>query len=146
LPFAHETAATLDAFNVPYEITIASAHRSPTLVSSYAQDAQKRGLKVLVAIAGYAAHLAGALAAITVLPVIGLPLANSPLSGFDSLLATVMTPSGVPVATVALNGAKNAALLACQILALADPSLRQKLLDYKAELERQVVEKAASIQ
>jgi phosphoribosylaminoimidazole carboxylase PurE protein len=140
-----EGAAALESLGVPYEMTIASAHRSPELARAYAQSAKDRGLKVLIAGAGYAAHLAGVLAAYTILPVIGVPLASSPLSGLDSLLATVMMPSGVPVATVAIGGAKNAAYLAAQILALADPVLAQKLIDYKAKLAQEVAAKAASL-
>ncbi|MDR2140614.1 MAG: 5-(carboxyamino)imidazole ribonucleotide mutase [Deltaproteobacteria bacterium] len=145
LPLVREAAETLDNLGVSWEMTIASAHRSPRLAQAYAQQARDRGIKVLVAAAGYAAHLAGVLAAETILPVIGLPLASSPLSGLDSLLSTVMMPAGVPVATVTLDGAKNAAVLAAQILALSDAPLAQRLLDYKNSLAEKVAEKAASL-
>ncbi|MDR1608327.1 MAG: 5-(carboxyamino)imidazole ribonucleotide mutase [Deltaproteobacteria bacterium] len=145
LPIMREATATLDSLGVPWEMTIASAHRSPRLASSYAQTARDRGLKVLIAGAGYAAHLAGVLAAETILPVIGLPLSGSPLNGFDSLLSTVMMPSGVPVATVTIGGAQNAAVLATQILALSDETLANNLLKFKARLAQKVEEKAANL-
>ncbi|MDR2422687.1 MAG: 5-(carboxyamino)imidazole ribonucleotide mutase [Deltaproteobacteria bacterium] len=145
LPVMREAAAALESFGVPYELTVASAHRSPALASGYARAARDRGLKVLVAGAGLAAHLAGALAAETILPVVGIPLASSPLGGLDSLLSTVMMPNGVPVATVAIGGAQNAAILAVQILALSDESLAEKLLERKVALASAVAEKAAAL-
>ncbi|MFH1139331.1 MAG: 5-(carboxyamino)imidazole ribonucleotide mutase [Pseudomonadota bacterium] len=140
-------AETLEQFGVPYEMTVASAHRSPELSSRYAASARKRGLKVIIAGAGWAAHLAGVLAAQTTLPVIGVPLDSSPLKGLDALLATVQMPPGIPVATVAIGpgGARNAALLAIQILALQQPDLENKLEKYKEEMARGVEKKAAKI-
>jgi phosphoribosylaminoimidazole carboxylase PurE protein len=119
----------LEEYGVPHEVRICSAHRTPERAATYAREAAGRGLKVLIAGAGGAAHLAGALAAGTVLPVIGVPLDSSPLQGLDALLATVQMPAGVPVATVAVgaSGARNAALLALAILAIGDPALRRRL-------------------
>jgi phosphoribosylaminoimidazole carboxylase PurE protein len=145
LPVMKEAAQTLDSFDVPWEITVASAHRSPDRAGLYAASAKARGLKVLIAGAGWAAHLAGVLAAGTTLPVIGVPLASSPLNGLDSLLATVQMPSGVPVATMALGGARNAAILAVQILALSDADLADSLVAYKEKMVRGVEEKAKKI-
>jgi phosphoribosylaminoimidazole carboxylase PurE protein len=125
----------LTELGVPHEILVLSAHRSPVEVGAYAEEAATRGLRVLIAGAGMAAHLAGALAARTVLPVIGVPLDGSPLLGLDALLATVQMPPGVPVATVAVGsaGAKNAGYLAAQILALSDSALRQRLQERRAQ-------------
>jgi len=141
-------AEVLDKFGVAYEMTVASAHRSPERASAYARGARARGLKVLIAGAGWAAHLAGVLAAETTLPVIGVPLDSSPLKGFDALLSTVQMPPGVPVATMAVGpaGARNAGLLAVQMLALSDKSLADKLLEYKEELARGVEEKARRVE
>jgi phosphoribosylaminoimidazole carboxylase PurE protein len=125
---------TLKEFEVPYEVLISSAHRSPDRAHLYASSAKERGLKVIICGAGWAAHLAGVIAASTILPVIGVPLSSSPLAGFDALLSTVQMPSGVPVSTVSLNGARNAALLAIQILALYNPELSEKLVDFKKQL------------
>ena len=144
LPVMQETLETLTNFDIPAEITVASAHRSPQRVLEYANNASRRGLKVLIAGAGGAAHLAGVLAAETSLPVIGVPIASSPLLGWDALLATVQMPAGVPVATMAVGkaGARNAAIMAAQILAVADKELQQRLQRYKEELARKVAEKA----
>ncbi|MEW6265406.1 MAG: 5-(carboxyamino)imidazole ribonucleotide mutase [Thermodesulfobacteriota bacterium] len=141
-------AETLEKFDIAYEMTVASAHRSPDRAAAYARTARERGLKVIIAGAGWAAHLAGVLAAATTLPVIGVPLPSSPLNGWDSLLATVQMPPGVPVATMALGegGARNAAILAAQMLALADDDLAARLLVYKKEMARGVEEKAAGIE
>lgn len=130
-----ECAGVLDQFGIAYEQQVMSAHRTPAKVAAYARDAAGRGLQVLIAGAGLAAHLAGALAAHTVLPVIGVPIDAGTLGGLDALLATVQMPAGVPVATVAIGkpGAKNAAWLALQILALQDPALAEKLRNKKAE-------------
>jgi phosphoribosylaminoimidazole carboxylase PurE protein len=117
----------LEELGVEYEIEVRSAHRDPEGVSEYARTARERGLKVVICAAGMAAHLAGAVAARTTLPVIGIPVAAGSLNGLDSLLSTVQMPSGVPVATVAVNGAANAAVLAAQILALSDADLAEKL-------------------
>ncbi|MDR1085518.1 MAG: 5-(carboxyamino)imidazole ribonucleotide mutase [Deltaproteobacteria bacterium] len=144
-PVMKEAALILDSFGIPWEMTVASAHRSPKLTGQYAQTARDRGLRVIIAGAGYAAHLAGVMAAETILPVIGIPLAASSLGGLDSLLSTVMMPSGVPVATVTIGGAKNAAVLAAQILALNDKSLARKLLDYKKDLADKVSDQAVKL-
>ena len=135
----------LHEFGVTYEITIASAHRSPARVEAYAREAEGRGLRVIIAGAGGAAHLAGVLAGLTVLPVIGVPLAGPALGGLDALLSTVQMPGGVPVATVGIGGARNAALLAVQILGTADPALRERYRAYKERLAREVEEKAARL-
>jgi phosphoribosylaminoimidazole carboxylase PurE protein len=144
LPVMQETLETLTNFDIPAEITVASAHRSPQRVLEYANNASRRGLKVLIAGAGGAAHLAGVLAAETSLPVIGVPIASSPLLGWDALLATVQMPAGVPVATMAVGkaGARNAAIMAAQILAVADQELQERLQRYKEELASKVAEKA----
>lgn len=127
LPVLEKCRARLDEYGVEYELNVLSAHRNPEGVSEYAGTARERGLKVIICAAGMAAHLAGAVAARTNLPVIGIPVASGALSGFDALLSTVQMPSGVPVATVAVNGAANAAVLAVQILALSDSELAEKL-------------------
>ena len=148
LPVMQEAFELLTNFGVPAEITVASAHRSPKRVSEYARTAKGRGLKVLIAGAGGAAHLAGVLAAETSLPVIGVPIASSPLTGWDALLSTVQMPAGVPVATMAVGkaGARNAAILAAQILAVADNKLQERLEHYKEELAEKVAEKAAAME
>ncbi|HXR98779.1 MAG TPA: 5-(carboxyamino)imidazole ribonucleotide mutase [Terriglobales bacterium] len=147
LPTMQLTANQLTKFGIPHEIEIISAHRSPARTAAYAREAKGRGLKIIIAGAGHAAALAGALAAETTLPVIGVPLATSPLSGFDALLSTAMLPAGVPVATMAVGegGATNAAVLAAQILALGDAALAEKLVAYKRELEQKVLEKSAKL-
>ncbi len=148
LPVMQEAFEVLTNFGIPAEITVASAHRSPQRVSEYARSAKRRGLKVLIAGAGGAAHLAGVLAAETSLPVIGVPIESSPLTGWDALLSTVQMPAGVPVATMAVGkaGAKNAAILAAQILAVANSELQERLEHYKEELAEKVAEKAATLQ
>ena len=145
VPVMQEAARALGEFGVPCELTIASAHRSPARADRYAAEAEARGVQVLICGAGAAAHLAGAVAARTVLPVIGVPLAGGALGGMDALLATVQRPSGVPVASVAIGGARNAALLAVQILGTADPELRERYRAHKARLAAQVEEKAARL-
>ena len=132
MPVLERCTARLDDLEIEYELEVRSAHRNPESVSEYAQTARERGLKVIICAAGMAAHLAGSVAARTTLPVIGIPVAAGTLGGLDSLLATVQMPSGVPVATVAVNGAANAAVLAAQILALSDASLAEKLEGAKA--------------
>jgi phosphoribosylaminoimidazole carboxylase PurE protein len=146
-PIMEEAEKILERFGVPYEMTVASAHRSPERAREYARTAQGRGIQVIIAGAGWAAHLAGAMAAETVLPVIGVPIDSSPLKGIDALLATVQMPGGVPVAAMAVGkaGAKNAGVLAVQILALSNPALHQKLLEYKAEMARGVEEAAKEL-
>jgi phosphoribosylaminoimidazole carboxylase PurE protein len=135
LPFFEKAQATLKEFGVPFEFRIASAHRTPAVVAEYAAGARNRGLQVIIVGAGAAAHLGGAVAAHTTLPVLGVPLPTSPLQGFDSLLATVQMPGGIPVATLAVGaaGATNAAVLAIEILALHDGGLEKKLADYRQE-------------
>ena len=127
LPVLKKCTARLEALEIDYELEVRSAHRTPESVAEYVATARDRGLKVIICAAGMAAHLAGAVAARTNLPVIGIPVAAGTLGGLDALLATVQMPSGVPVATVAVNGAANAAVLAAQILALSDPDLAQRL-------------------
>jgi 5-(carboxyamino)imidazole ribonucleotide mutase len=127
LPVMERCTARLEDLGIGYEIEVRSAHRNPEDVAGYVTAAPERGIKVFICAAGMAAHLAGAVAARTNLPVIGIPIAAGTLGGFDALLATVQMPSGVPVATVAVNGAANAAVLAAQILALSDPDLAERL-------------------
>lgn len=134
LPVMEKAGGVLERFGVGFEIEVMSAHRKPARVAEYASSADDRGLKVLIAGAGLAAHLPGVVAAHTPLPVIGVPLHNDALGGADALYSCVQMPPGVPVATVAIGGAKNAAVLAAQILATADDALAQKLRDYKKEL------------
>jgi len=139
-PLVKKACETLDRFGVAYETRVISAHRTPDVALDYAKTAEERGLKVVIAAAGGAAHLGGVLAAGTVLPVIGMPVAGGALNGLDALYATVQMPSGVPVATVACGsaGPVNAALLAVQILGTADPSLREKFRAHKQELREKV--------
>ena len=143
-----ETTAVLKKFDIPFEMTVASAHRSPKRAAEFASTATTRGIKVIIAGAGHAAHLAGVIAAHTSLPVIGVPIDSSCLQGLDSLLATVQMPPGIPVATVAIGkpGARNAGILATQILAISNPELAQKLEKFKAEMALQVDEKATKIE
>jgi 5-(carboxyamino)imidazole ribonucleotide mutase len=134
-------AEMLQQFDIPYEMTIVSAHRTPDRMSEYAKQAQGRGIKVIIAGAGGAAHLPGMVAANTILPVIGVPVKSSnSIDGWDSVLSILQMPTGVPVATVALNGAKNAGILAAQILGTHDAVVAAKLSDYKKLLEAQVME------
>ncbi len=139
LEIMEQAAEQLKHFNIPYEITIVSAHRTPKRMFEYAENAEKRGLKVIIAGAGGAAHLPGMVASITTLPVIGVPVkSTNSLDGWDSILSILQMPGGVPVATVALNNAKNAGILAAQIIATSDESLKPKLQKYKTELREQV--------
>jgi len=146
LPVMREAAAILDELGVAYEMTIVSAHRTPQRLYDYARTAVERGLRVIVAGAGGAAHLPGMAAAITPLPVIGVPIKTSALSGQDSLLSIVQMPAGVPVATVAINGAKNAGILATQILGSADAVLLERVAQYKRDLESMVMDKVALLE
>ena len=132
LPVVCKAAETLASFGVPHEVHVYSAHRTPAQAAQFAKEAREKGFGVLIAAAGMAAHLAGALAAQTTLPVIGIPLKSSVMDGVDALLSTVQMPSGIPVATVAVDGAVNAALLAVQILAVEDPALAEKLEAHRA--------------
>ena len=145
LPIVQKGVDVLKSFNVPYEVHVYSAHRTPDEAGVFASKAEENGFGVLIAAAGMAAHLAGAIAARTTLPVIGIPCKSSALDGLDALLSTVQMPTGVPVATVAINGAGNAALLAVQILALSDSELSQKLKDKKESDRIQALEKDAKI-
>lgn len=141
LPVMEEVLSILETYEVEYEVRILSAHRSPEETSRYAATAAERGLKVLIAGAGWAAHLAGVVAAHTILPVIGVPIDSSPLQGMDALLATVQMPPGIPVATMAIGkgGARNAAIHAVQILALQQPGLAEKLKANKRKMAEEVV-------
>ena len=139
LPVMQDAAKELEKFGVPYEITVVSAHRTPDRAREYARSAAERDLRVIIAAAGGAAHLAGMTAAMTTLPVIGVPIKSDALNGIDALYSTVQMPPGVPVATVAINGAKNAAILAVQILAVHDENLRGKLMQYKKEMNDAVI-------
>lgn len=138
LPVMKETVEILRKFDVECELKVISAHRTPDFAVDYAKSAEERGLEVIIAGAGKAAHLPGVLAAYTVLPVIGVPIRTSTLGGADSLYSIVQMPGGVPVATVALNGAKNAALLAVQIMSTADEKLRSRFRDYKQKMAADV--------
>ena len=142
-----ETTRILKQFEVPYEITVASAHRSPERAAEFATTAWERGVRVIIAGAGHAAHLAGAMAAHTTLPVIGVPIDSSCLQGFDALLSTVQMPPGIPVATVSIgkSGARNAGILAVQILALSDVTLQAKLREFKIDMADKVAQKAEAL-
>lgn len=140
-----EAAKVCEEFGVPYEISVVSAHRTPDRAQEYAKTAQERGLKVIIAGAGGAAHLAGVMAAGTTLPVIGVPI-HSKLNGVDSFVSTLQMPPGVPVATMAIDGAKNAGLLAVQILALSDKELTNKLAGYKKDMADQIEAKAGKLE
>ncbi|MBT3047287.1 MAG: 5-(carboxyamino)imidazole ribonucleotide mutase [gamma proteobacterium symbiont of Ctena orbiculata] len=145
LPVMQEAAKVLRELQVPYEMTIVSAHRTPKRLYEYAGQAADRGLQVIIAGAGGAAHLPGMVAALSPLPVIGVPVKSSALSGEDSLLSIVQMPPGVPVATVAINGARNAGILAAQILSTARPELRQRVIDFKQALEAMVMAKVEAM-
>ena len=139
LPVMRGAAELLERLGVSYEMTIVSAHRTPDRLFEYARTAVDRGIRVIVAGAGGAAHLPGMAASLTPLPVIGVPVKSRAMSGQDSLLSIVQMPSGVPVATVAIDGGKNAGILAAQILGASDPEIRQRVADYKAELKEMVM-------
>jgi 5-(carboxyamino)imidazole ribonucleotide mutase len=139
LPIMAEAAEMLETFGIPFEITIASAHRTPERAAQYATTAQKRGIKVIIAGAGGAAHLPGVIASMTTLPIIGVPIKSSnSIDGWDSILSILQMPSGIPVATMALNGAQNAAILAAQIIAHCDSKVAGKLKDFKKSLKKKV--------
>ena len=146
-PVMSEAAKTLDKFGVGYEIEVVSAHRTPARAHEYATTAASRGLKILIAAAGAAAHLAGVMAANTTLPVIGVPMGSSSLNGLDALLSTVQMPGGIPVATMAIDkaGAVNAAIFAAQILGLSDPEIARKIVKHKEDLATSVAEKNARL-
>lgn len=146
LNIMNEAAAILKEFEIAYELTIVSAHRTPARMFEYATNAKERGLKVIIAGAGGAAHLPGMVASITTLPVIGVPIKSSnSIDGWDSILSILQMPNGVPVATVALNGAKNAGILAAQILGTFDESISLKVQQYKKQLETSVYEKVEKL-
>ena len=145
LPIVSKAVDTLRAFGVPFEVHVYSAHRTPAQAAEFAQNAEANGFGVLIAAAGMAAHLAGALAAQTTLPVIGIPCKSNTLDGIDALLSTVQMPSGIPVATVAIDGATNAALLSVEILALSDPALSAKLKEKRVKDAAAVLEKDRAI-
>ncbi|WP_443939275.1 5-(carboxyamino)imidazole ribonucleotide mutase [Pedobacter sp. MW01-1-1] len=146
LPVMQDAADVLKEFGIDFEITVVSAHRTPERMFTYAKEAQKRGIKVIIAGAGGAAHLPGMVASITTLPVIGVPVKSSnSIDGWDSILSILQMPNGIPVATVALNAAKNAGLLATQILSTADESLTVKMQNYKDDLRKKVEESAATM-
>ncbi|RKX44735.1 MAG: 5-(carboxyamino)imidazole ribonucleotide mutase [Thermotogae bacterium] len=146
LPVMKDSAEILEELEIPYELAVISAHRTPERAFGYAKNAAERGLEVIIAGAGGAAHLPGVLAALTPLPVIGVPIKTSSLGGLDSLLSIVQMPAGVPVATVAINGAKNAGILAASILGTKYPEIRRRVLRYKEEMRQQVEEKARRLE
>lgn len=146
LPVMQEAAQILDEFAVPYELTVVSAHRTPDRLVEYAQSAHSRSLKVIIAGAGGAAHLPGMTASLTVLPVIGVPIKTKTMDGLDSLLSIAQMPPGIPVATMAINGAKNAGLLAVKILAINDTSLTTKLDKFMKNLSGAVLAKAKKLE
>ena len=145
-PVVQKAEKMLDSFGVEYETRIISAHRTPKQAEEFAANAEANGFGCIIAAAGKAAHLAGVLAATTPLPVIGIPMKSSTLDGLDSLLSVVQMPKGVPVATVAIDGAENAAILAAQMLAAADPALRQAIKDFKKKQEEDIVALDAEFQ
>jgi phosphoribosylaminoimidazole carboxylase PurE protein len=146
-PIMEEAVKALKSFDIPHEVRVISAHRAPAQVMEYARTAEKRGLKMIIAGAGGAAHLAGIIAAETTLPVIGVPIESSPLHGIDALLSTAQMPGGVPVATMAVgkDGAKNAAIFSAQILSIYDGDINVKLKKFKASLEQEVTAKDRAV-
>ncbi|TFB54071.1 5-(carboxyamino)imidazole ribonucleotide mutase [Cryobacterium sp. TMT1-62] len=145
-PVMSDAAQLLRDFDVPFEVQVVSAHRTPEKMIAYGQSAHARGIRVIIAGAGGAAHLPGMLAAVTTLPVVGVPVPLGRLDGLDSLLSIVQMPAGVPVATVSIGGARNAGLIAVKVLAIADDSLRVKLLGYREMLAAQVEQKNLDLQ
>lgn len=145
LPVVQKTVDTLKSLSIPYEVHVYSAHRTPEEAGRFSREARKNGFGVIIAAAGMAAHLAGAVAAATTLPVIGIPCQSSYLDGIDALLSTVQMPSGIPVATVAINGGVNAALLAAEILALSDEELSEKLVSRRMADKEKVLKKDAEV-
>jgi len=145
LPIMSEAAKQLEEFNIPYEIQVVSAHRTPEYMYTYAKEAAKNGLKVIIAGAGGSAHLPGITASLTTLPVIGVPVKTKNMDGLDSLLSIVQMPPGIPVATVAINGAKNAGLLAAKILGTSDKALEKKLSKYSQDLKETVMKKSKDL-
>ncbi len=145
-PVMDDAAAMLDFFGIPYYYSIVSAHRTPERMFDFARTAHEQGIQVIIAGAGGAAHLPGMVAAISPLPVIGVPVQSKTLSGWDSMLSILQMPGGVPVATVAINGAKNAGILAAQILGASEPALLEKVIAYKQSLKEEVEAKAAKME
>lgn len=145
-PVVQGAVNKLKSFGVPVEVHVMSAHRTPEQASRFAKEAKEKGFGVIIAAAGKAAHLGGVLAAHTTLPVIGIPIKSSALDGLDALLSTVQMPPGIPVATVGIDGAENAAILAVQMLALSDHELAKQLCDMKREMEEKVLEKDRKLQ
>lgn len=145
LPIVEQAISTLKEFGVPIDVKIMSAHRTPDAVSEYCKSAKENDIGVIIAAAGKAAHLAGVIASHTILPVIGIPIKSSTLDGLDALLSTVQMPGGIPVATVAIDGAKNAALLAIEILALNDDALYERLKEYRIKQSNEVLKKNESL-
>ncbi|MDA8077634.1 MAG: 5-(carboxyamino)imidazole ribonucleotide mutase [Nitrospiraceae bacterium] len=147
LPVMEEAASFLNRFGIPYHMTVASAHRTPERTMRIVKDAEKQGVEVIIAGAGMAAHLPGVIASHTVLPVIGVPMDASPLNGLDALLSIVQMPPGIPVATVSIGkaGSRNAAILAAQIIGVKDPGVAGKLRDHRAEMAKEVEDRAARI-
>ena len=146
LPVMQEAAAILDQFKVEYELTIVSAHRTPDRLLDYGKNAHLRGIGVIIAGAGGAAHLPGMIAAFTHLPVIGVPVKSSNMSGLDSLYSIVQMPPGVPVATVAINGARNAGILAAQILGIHNQTIAEQVMSFKNEMNQEVLDKATLVE
>ncbi len=146
LPVMKAAAEMLEQLQIPHEVTIVSAHRTPRRMVAYGESAEQRGLKAIIAGAGGAAHLPGMVAALTTVPVIGVPVRTSSLSGLDSLLSIVQMPGGIPVATVAINQAKNAGLLAAQIVATSDADLRARLTEFRDATRQEVLDKAARLE
>ncbi len=146
LPVMEEAAKILEEFGISYEMTIVSAHRTPERMFRYAQEAEKRGIEVIIAGAGGAAHLPGMVASITVLPVIGVPVKSAALQGLDSLLSIVQMPPGVPVATVAINGARNAGILAAEILGTKYPEIRERVRQYRESMRKMVESRALEVE
>lgn len=146
LTIMKDAAQILEDFDVSYDLTIVSAHRTPKRMVQYATEAGKKGIKVIIAGAGGSAHLPGMIASLTSLPVIGVPIRGNSLDGLDSLLSIVQMPPGVPVATVAINGGKNAAILACQILGIENKTIFEKIEKYKLQLKNKVLTKASKLE
>lgn len=146
LPVMQDAARMLEHFDISFELTIVSAHRTPQRMVEYATKASEKGIKVIIAGAGGAAHLPGMVASITHLPVIGVPIKSSNLSGLDSLYSIVQMPPGVPVATMAINGARNAGIMAAQILGALDENIARKVIDFKKRLNEEVMEKAVRLE
>jgi 5-(carboxyamino)imidazole ribonucleotide mutase len=146
LTIMKDAAQILEDFDISYDLTIVSAHRTPQRMVQYATEAAQKGIKVIIAGAGGSAHLPGMIASLTSLPVIGVPIRGNSLDGLDSLLSIVQMPPGVPVATVAINGGKNAAILACQILGIENKTIFEKIEKYKLELKDRVLTKASRLE